>query len=507
MKMLYEKHKILTSILLLSVLLISPASIIATAASATSTASTGGMKAQLPLIAYYYGSKLAAPQPSPYCLIAGGTVAIICYTPQDLKTAYNFPNHLDGSGQTIVIVDAFGSPTVQSDLNTFDSTFGLPPTTIQIVCQGGTCPVVDLTNPDQVGWTQEIALDTQYAHAMAPGAHIVLYVAQSDDDLVLEQGVLAAVKMFPHSIISQSFGDPEQDLKAGTCTFTAGDCTPAYVQQFLSTGESAYKLAALEGTTVFASTGDYGADNSGVCPSCAGVASPSYPSSSPWVTAVGGTQGNPYIFDTTATCSGKTCSTGLVTFLNNAACELNTLTPATTPSCTPVGYGGESVWNEAAEGTFFAATGGSQSLYFSVPLYQLGLGLSGRATPDVTYNAAIDGGVFGYWTAGVPVGIPGGFYIFGGTSAGSPQWSAIAAIADQLAAQEHKGTIGFINPALYLIGHIPWLYHKDFHDITVGNNNIDGLVGFNAGKGWDDASGWGTPNVANLVPDLVSLSL
>ena len=508
--MRYDKRKILASTLLLSVLLICPASIVAAEASSATTANTAGMKAQLPLIAYYYGSKLSAPQPSPYCLIFGGTTAIICYTPQDLKAAYNYPNYLNGAGQTIVIVDAFGSPTVQSDLNTFDSLFGLPPTTIQIVCQGGTCPSGVPSNADQLSWTEEIALDTQYAHAMAPGAHIVLYVTQSDDDLVIEQGVLAAVKMFPHSIISQSFGDPEQDLKAGSCTSSepapAPVCSPAYVQQVLSTGELAYKLAAQEGTTVFASAGDYGADNSGLCPTCYGIASPSYPSSSPWVTAVGGTQGNPYIFNTTASCKGFICSTGLVSFLNNPACELNTLTPTTTPSCTPVGYGGEAVWNEASENTFFAATGGAPSLYFSVPFYQLGLGLSARATPDVSYNSAIDGGVFGYWTAGESLGVPGGLYIFGGTSAGSPQWSAIAALADQLAAQEHKGTIGFINPTLYYIGHTPWLYSKDFHDITVGNNNIDGTVGFSATKGWDDASGWGTPNVSNLIQDLAQFS-
>ncbi len=153
-----------------------------------------------------------------------------------------------------------------------------------------------------------------------------------------------------------------------------------------------------------------------------------------------------------------------------------------------------------------AVTGGAPSLFFGVPSYQHGLGLKSRATPDVSYNSAVNGGVFVYWSA---ISSEAGFYIFGGTSAGSPQWAAIAALADQPATMDHKGTIGFINPALYQIGNNPKMYQNDFHDIRVGNNTVAGSpdnVGFNAHDGWDDASGWGTPNVSNLVPDLVALS-
>ncbi len=120
-----------------------------------------------------------------------------------------------------------------------------------------------------LGWSQETTLDTQYAHAMAPAAHIVLFVARSDDDLTLEQAVESAVRMFPHSVISQSFGDPEFDMIQGTCFLTTnnptGNCTLAHVQRTLNVGESAYKEAVNLGTTVFASAGDWGADNSGLC--------------------------------------------------------------------------------------------------------------------------------------------------------------------------------------------------------------------------------------------------
>jgi len=470
-------------------------SLIAGVAAATALTSSHGAQpsAQTGLTPIFYSTTLPGPTLNPYCNLGSPTspYVLICYTPPDLKAAYNYPSYLNGAGQTIVIIDAFGSPFVQSDLNTFDSAFGLPSTTLQIVCQSNapSCPN-PMANGDEVGWTAEIALDTQYAHAMAPGAHLVLFVASSDDDLVLEQAAQQAVAMFPHSIISQSFGDPELNLELAT---------PSYVQAVLSTGEAAYQQAAREGTTVFAAAGDWGADNS---PFGFTAANPIYPSSSPWVTAVGGTQGNPYYLGGIPSCTGRTCSTGLVNFLNTPACALNNPNPTGTEVCLPVGYGGEGVWNEPA---FGIATGGAPSIIFGVPPYQYGLGLTARATPDVSYNAAQSGGVIGYWSN--PSGP--GFYIFAGTSSGSPQWAAIAALADQLAIWEHRGTIGFISPALYFIGKTPWLYRSAFHDISVGNNIIFGSpdnVGFSATRGWDDASGWGTPNVANLVPDLVALS-
>jgi len=484
-------------------------------ASSSGTGVSASARSTFDLSSTFLSSSLSNPQLSPYYCFP-----FICYTPQDLRAAYDYPNYLNGAGQTIVIIDAFGGPagSAQAELNVFDSAFNLPPTRIQVVCQGFVCPTFNTSDPDQVGWTGEIALDVEYAHAMAPGAHIVLFVARSDDDLTLEQAALQAVVMFPHSIISQSWGDPELDMIDHTCFYTtdnpSGDCNAKYVLETLATGELAYQLAALEGTTVFAAAGDWGADNSPICngyyPYCPYFtsANPIYPASSPWVTAVGGTEGNPYYFDAIPSCDGaRTCSTGLVNFLNTAACQLNTETPTATASCIPVGYSGEQVWNE---GQFDAATGGAPSLIFGTPFYQAGLGLTSRGMPDVSYDASISGGVIIYDSAVTtgPFGSPAGFYFTGGTSCGSPQWAAIAALADQLASELHRGPIGFLNPALYSIGNDPRLYQRDFHDITVGNNILpDGFdVGFNAGPGWDDASGWGTPNVANLVPDLVFLS-
>jgi hypothetical protein len=190
-----------------------------------------GSKTALDLRTMYLGKTLASDQPSPYCNFGSESspFILLCYTPADLKVAYNFPTNLDGSGQTVVIVDAFGYPEVQADLNTFDAMFGLPYTKIQIACQGGVCPVFNPNDPDQVGWSGEIAEDVQSVHSLAPGAHIVLFVGSNDDDLTMEEAVLSAVQMFPHSIISQSWGDPELDMLQGTCfddTDTpTGDCS------------------------------------------------------------------------------------------------------------------------------------------------------------------------------------------------------------------------------------------------------------------------------------------
>jgi subtilase family serine protease len=167
-----------------------------------------------------------------------------------------------------------------------------------------------------------------------------------------------------------------------------------------------------------------------------------------------------------------------------------------------VGYGGEQVWNEPV----FAPTstsGGAPSLIFGVPSYQNGLGLASRGTPDVSYNAAIHGGVLvaNSYALGVPV-----FFIVGGTSAGSPQWAGIIALANQLASKlaGEPVALGFLNPAIYTLAHSAH-YASDFHDITSGNNQMPGTAPIeSAGVGWDLASGWGTPNVANLLPDLVA---
>jgi subtilase family serine protease len=319
---------------------------------------------------------------------------------------------------------------------------------------------------------------------MAPGANIVLVVAATSTGDAINAAEAAAIEKYPGSIMSQSFGIGEFLIKGNKAQITQA--------------HKNYLAAQAAGITVLASAGDFGAANVsmlGLKLIFGTEANASFPASDPLVTAVGGTEGDPYTDPgiTTLSCpAGTLCSSGLVTFTGPCSSATGFLR---TP-CTPVGYGAEEVWNEP----FFApgsTTGGAPSLFFAVPSYQSGLDLSSRTTPDVSYNAAIHGGVL--VANSVVLGAPA-FFIVGGTSAGSPQWAAIIALADQAAGKP----LGFLNPAIYKLAQSS-AYTFDFHDITIGNNQMAGTTpGFTAGTGWDDATGWGTPNVANLVPDLVA---
>lgn len=364
-----------------------------------------------------------------------------CYRPSAIRAAYNFPSNLNGTGQTILIVDAFGSPSIQQDLATFDADFGIPaPPSFTIMCPEGGCPAFDPNDSHhgEVGWTVETSLDVEWSHAMAPGANIVLVVASTSSGDAINAAEAAAIKQFPGAVMSQSFGIPE--------LLVHGD--NAQIAQ----AHRNYVAATAAGITLLASAGDFGATNG----LSANIANAGFPASDPLVTGVGGTEGNPYF-------------SGLLVHGS---------------------YGAEQVWNEPA---FGAATGGAPSRFFSVPSYQNGLGLQSRTVPDVAYNATIDGGVL------VLDSTLGGFFLVGGTSCGSPQWAAIMALANQAAGH----SLGFVNPAIYKVAESS-AYSTDFHDITTGDNKLDETqTGFSAGTGYDFATGWGTPNVANLIPDLV----
>jgi len=392
------------------------------------------------------------------CAIITTLYGLTCYGPYELAKAYDFPTNLDGSGQTIIIVDAYGSPNIQSDLTKFDARFGIAdPAPGKFVIQNGPA-AVGTGSGDTPDWNVETSLDVEYAHAMAPGAKIVLAVAPTDDDNDLNNTEKAILPHYPGAVVSHSFGDWETDDGAA---------------QAASDAHKIYALATILGETLVASSGDAGATftqyTGTTTPALAG-----YPASDPLVVGVGGTEGLPW---------GDGLYQG-------------------------GGYGAEQTWNEGAivdsTGTPFAdaAGGGAPSMLFSAPSWQRAVsGYRTRTVPDVSYNASINGGV------GVVYTIPGDtvthIYLVGGTSAGSPQWASIFALVNQARAAHHRGPIGFVNDDLYQIARD---HHTagDFHDITVGSNALDSTVGFNAGPGYDLATGLGTPDVAKLVPDLVN---
>jgi subtilase family serine protease len=374
------------------------------------------------------------------------TNTVPCFGPSQIRRAYNVPNNLTGSGKTIVIIDAFGNPYIASDLALFDQTFGLPAANLNIICVAsatatGPCPTFSLSNADQVDWAGEIALDTQYSHAIAPGATIDLVISKSDQDADILAAQQYAINHRLGDVLSQSFGENELCLQAETSIFNAT--------------VTAFQTAQAEKMSVFASSGDQG---SGTL-NCAGtsyVEGVNMPASDPLVTSVGGTHLN------------ANYTTGQ--------------------------YQSETVWNNSGLDPDFGAGGGGFSSIFPRPSYQGFTGSAGRGVPDVTYSADVYNGVLVVFSAGNG-GTPA-FFIFGGTSAGSPQWAALASLADQAAGHD----LGFLNPSLYDLAGSAF-YASIFHDITVGNNAWDGagVPGYAAHRGWDAASGLGSPIANSLI--------
>jgi subtilase family serine protease len=377
-----------------------------------------------------------------------------CYGPDEIAAAYDYPprSDLDGTGQTIMIVDAYQHPLVLRNLRTFDALFGIPnPSSVNFVQVNGPS-VTSSGSGDVDGWGVETALDVQWAHAMAPGARIVLVQAASDDDANIAAALAEYIPQYPGAIISQSYGEPE--------TFTGSA---------MSDYRAAYETATSLGDTILASAGDWGATFTPVLKTTS-PAYASYPASDPLVTGVGGTQGLPY-------------GDGLL--VNGH-------------------YGGEQVWNEP-DPAIDSATGGAPSVLFSAPPWQRSASAyKTRSTPDVSYNAAVNGGVYVIHT--VEAGANAGrtfIYLVGGTSAGTPQWAAIFALANQARGLQGEGPIGWANATLGKIGSQN-RSQGAFHDITVGNDALDSPNGYAAGPGFDLATGWGTPDVSNLIPALVS---
>ena len=404
------------------------------------------------------------------------TVTTQCVTPTTVKTGYNFPSNQTGAGKTIMIVEAFGSPTVVADANRFFQDTGLPP--MNAPSNSGACASPCLTiytpggkptfNPGQAGdvsWAEETSLDVQWAHAAAPGANIALIVAANDQGQTIQSAQQYAVQSVHGDVLSLSFGVQELSINGGA--------NNTQLQQ----AESVYQQAAAQHITVVASAGDLGA--------LGGFGTPNaqYPASDPRVLAVGGTN---------------------LRLFHNAR------------------YRSESVWNDAndcvspcslgADG----ATGGSPSTLFAAPAWQLPAlraynAISGtplalplmRANADVSYNASPNTGVEIYIGFGsrVPSLGKNGYYAVGGTSQGSPQWAGIIATADAL-----RGTdLGCINAALY---GIPAATKATvLHDVTSGNNQFPASgAGYAAAPGWDPPTGWGSPIASTLVTLLASLA-
>ncbi len=406
-----------------------------------------------------------------------GLSTSVCYDPYQMRHAYGVDNLIsqgyDGHGKTIVIVDAFQSPDIKLALQSFINFYGLKGmnglgnapdpslgTFTQVAPDGLTS--FDPSSNNMLGWAEEITLDVLWAHAIAPGANITLVLAKSNQDADILSATKYAVDNNLGSVISQSFGQNETCVDPDTFALQ----------------HQIFADATAKNITLFASAGDDDAAQ-GSCDGKSLVKAVSSPAVDPLVTAVGGTE------------------------LHAAGYCLTKLGCDPTKNPDPGTYEDEIVWNETA---FEIGTGGGFSVVYDEPSYQQGTihGGKQRGISDVSYNAAVRHGVLTFLVIpGVtyaPGGTPaGGFFLFGGTSAGSPQWAAITAIADQKAGYD----LGFINKALYHIGQAQSHYSAALNDVTVGNNSIGSIVGFSAAPGWDPPTGLGTPKGVGIVDNLL----
>ena len=393
---------------------------------------------------------------------------LACYDPQIFHTAYQIPwtinGSLAGTGEQIAIIDAYGSPTVVSDLGTFDAAFGLPPANLHVYYPSGQ-PAFNPQSANETGWAEETSLDVQTAHALAPGATINLIVAASAGGNDLNVAENYAVTNHLGNVMSMSFGAPEAAI--------AGGGNNLQLQQ----ANAIFQQATAQGVSVFASSGDSGASNGYA------TANALFPASDPYVTAAGGTD----LFvkaDTATSSKGKGSSTGSTNGTYVSEYAWNDANPSTCPFGCDYGP--------------FGATGGAPSSVFAASSYQSGTGYPMRTTSDVSFNASVYTATMIY--LGFLGGSNNGFYFFGGTSESSPSWAAITADLDQAAG----GPLGAMNPRLYQLAAKPKTYAADFHDVTVGTNNFPSTTsaGFAAGTGYDLPTGLGTPIVTGLINSL-----
>ena len=428
------------------------------------------------------------------------------YEPEAMQTAYGlnsvYQSGLDGSGQTVVVVDAFGSPTAADDIAEFSNTFNVLPVSFAKFDPQGPPPY-------NSGWAGETTLDIEWAHAMAPGANIVLIEAIDNFDTSLRGAIQYSLDNSLGNVISNSYGSDEYDDDS----------------QDMQAWDDLNANAAALGVSVDFSTGDSGDFYRDV-----GQITVSVPSNSPHATAVGGVS---VFLNADYTMKFQT---GWGTTLTKIA-EPPNYNPDVPPLCFST--------NLPPGQCFYYGGGGGESQFFAKPDYQMNLPGTGRQQPDVSLTADPYTGVTIIWSYDDP-----GHYsvgVIGGTSASCPMFSGVWAIVNQKSQQKNGHSAGLAAPYMYS------LPNNAVHDVVQTNpfslTNLAGniftgavkpmywspvaLVGpdvptgftsafyqspssmrwydlgfgldstLTTGPGWDNVTGVGTPNGANFINAIV----
>jgi subtilase family serine protease len=441
----------------------------------------------------YYGQKIAVSKPAAYGAKQPWTNC--GYTPRQIRGAYGVSQSgMTGKGVTVAIVDAYASPTMLSDANRYAKVTGDKPFAAGQYTQDLASTFTDTAanECDAPGWYGEQTLDVESVHGMAPDAHVVYVGAASCTDQDLGDALALIVDNHLASIVSDSWGEPADQSSE----------IPVY--------EEIFQAGAAEGIGFFFSSGDSGYESPAEDPG-SDMQQTDFPPESPYVTSVGGTslaigRHNNYEFET---------SWG--TLLDPLAANHRSW-QSTPPGQYPAGYDGSS--------------GGGVSYDFTQPSYQQGVVPNSLATalpngsvsptpmrvePDVSALADPSTGILVGQTTLQPDGTTFAFSLsrIGGTSVSCPVFAGIEADAQQAAGHP----LGFANPAIYQ--RYGTSAFRDVTDHPFGNRHLaevrsnytnpatkqgplvtylrtlgidgEGAAALPAVKGYDDATGIGSP--------------
>jgi subtilase family serine protease len=416
----------------------------------------------------YYGQKTATGFPAYGSGYPASLPLDPCgYTPQQLQSAYgltsDFAKGVTGKGETVAIVDAYASPTLLADAQTYyhlnDPAQALASSQFREILPSS---YNHQTACIPSGWYGEQTLDVEAAHATAPGANLLYVGGQSCEDNALLSSIRTIVDGHLAQVITNSYGDDAGDVLDSAASRAAEDAV--------------LQMAAATGITVQFSSGDSGDEFAGT-----GIVSPDYPASSPWSTAVGGTSLAVNANGSMAFQTGWSTSKSIFCTANYAALG----------GCTKPEIG---TYLPPSPGGYDYGSGGGTSYNYAEPAYQkadvpAGLadrnsaitGEANRVVPDIAMEADPTTGMLIGETQVFPDGVYYAQYRIGGTSLASPLFAGIVALADQAAGT----SLGFLNPVLYKADASGSA--TGFYDVTPKGELADGRVdyadGYNSGAG------------------------
>jgi subtilase family serine protease len=381
-----------------------------------------------------------APQP------AARIGKVRAFGPADLYSFYDQQQlslqGIDGSGTDCMAIVEDSDFDVES-VDAFDHEFDLPSPDLTTI-------YADQTSPGANSDLIEALLDVEYAHAAAPGAPIRVYVGDDNSPFVSANGALydAAAR----AVSDDSCGSIS--ISYALCGLSSSD--------FTNIIDPLVQRAAVQGQTVTVAAGDWGAAALTVNKSMTGCVvgrnrGVNELAADPDVLAVGGTMFNPK-YDREGS---------------------------------DVGSRKEKAWKDGKKSSR-GATGGGVSAVFSRPSYQQSVepNQSMRTIPDVALGASpIHPGYFLGYNGAI-------FCCIGGTSLGAPYWSGISHLVQQKAGSRP----GPMNSALYTLAATGAA--SGIRDARGGNNSFNGVKGYKATRGYDLATGLGTPDIGVLVPAL-----